>query len=225
MASFIHRIEVHYKKDPRLQSRTERIRSLGILIEELHLIDIYTIATSSRDFSRNELAALGAQLINPVVQEYTIDTATQAVFDYAIEVGFLPGVTDNVGTTARQTIEDYFAMSFCEGETVYTSQLFFVCGNLPAATIQKLASTLANPLVNRVLIKTRQEYGSIGMDPVVPLVCLHELPTAETVDLDLDDAELTTLGKEGIIDPLTGQRRGPLALDLAQLHTIHEYFS
>ena len=54
--------------------------------------------------------------------------------------------------------------------------------------------------MNRVLIKTRQEYGNKGMDPVVPLVRLHELPTAETVDLDLDDGELTTLGKEGIID-------------------------
>ena len=63
------------------------------------------------------------------------------------------------------------------------------------------------------------------MDPVVPLVRLHELPTAETVDLDLDDGELTRLGKEGIIDIPTGQRRGPLALDLAQLHTIRDYFS
>ena len=128
-----------------------------------------------------------------------------------------PGVTDNVGTTARQTIEDYFSMKFCEGKP-FIHRSFFVCGNLSATALQKLASTLANPLVNRVLIKTRQEYGSNGMDPVVPLVCLHELATAETVDLDLDDAELMKLGKEGIIDPLTCQRRGPLALDLAQAH-------
>ena len=92
MDSFIHRIEVHYKSDPRLQSRTDRIRSLGFPIGELHLIDIYTIATGSRDFSKDELAQIGAQLINPVVQEYTVDTATMAVFDYAIEVGFLPGL-------------------------------------------------------------------------------------------------------------------------------------
>ena len=58
----------------------------------------------------------------------------------------------------------------------------------------------------------------------MPSVCLHELPTAETVDLDLDDRELARLGKEGIIDCLTGQRRGPLALDLAQLHAIRDYF-
>jgi phosphoribosylformylglycinamidine synthase len=63
------------------------------------------------------------------------------------------------------------------------------------------------------------------MDTFVPYVRLHELPTAEAVDLDLDDADLARLGKEGILDPLTGQRRGPLALDLAQLHAIRGYFS
>ena len=155
-----------------------------------------------------------------------VDEATRANFDYAIEVGFLPGVTDNVGNTARQTIEDYFSMKFAEGEAVYTSQLFFVCGRLPADSLQKLASTLANPLVNRVHIKTRQEYGISGHGPGRARVShLHELPTAEPVDLNLDDQDLARIGKEGIIDPQTGQRRGPLALDLAQLHAIRDYFA
>jgi len=225
MDSFIHRIEVHYKKDPRLQSRTDRIRSLGIPVKELHLIDIYTIATSSRDFTNDELSAIGAQLINPVVQEYTIDRATKAVFDYAIEVGFLPGVTDNIGTTAKQTIEDYYSIRLCEGESVSSSQLFFVSGILSHDALQKLVSTLANPLVNRVHVKAFREYNDTGMDPIVPHVRLSELPTAEFVDLDLDDRNLARLGKEGIVDKGTGQRRGPLALDLAQLHAIRVYFS
>ena len=224
MASFVHRIEVHYSSDPRVKTRTDRVRTLGFPLEELHQVDVYTIATSSRDFTRDELSAIGGQLANPVVQEFTVDEPTIAVFDHAIEIGFLPGVTDNVGTTARQTIEDYFQFRFSPGEAVYSSQLFFVRGNLPAASIRHLASTLANPLVNRIHIKTRQEYGSKGMDPVVPLVALHELPTSETVDLEIGDAELTRIGKEGIPDPVTGLPRGPLALDLPQLHAIRNYF-
>ena len=125
MTSYVHRIEVHYTVDPRLTVRTDRIRSLGFPVDKVHLIDVYTLATSSRDFTPDELSQISGQLINPVVQEYTVDKATTAVFDYAIEVGFLPGVTDNVGTTARQTIEDFFSMKFCEGEAVYTSQTFF----------------------------------------------------------------------------------------------------
>ncbi len=168
MTSFIHRIEVHYKQDPRLKSRTDRIRSLGIPVRELHLIDIYTIATSSRDFTHDELCRIGSQLINPVIQEYTIDSATTAGFDYAIEVGFLPGVTDNVGTTAKQTIEDFYSIRFKEGEGVYSSQLYFIFGKLSGNSLQKLTATLANPLVNRLHIRTFEEYGSKGMDPFVP---------------------------------------------------------
>jgi phosphoribosylformylglycinamidine synthase subunit PurSL len=223
--AYVHRIEVRYKIDPRLKVRTDRIRSLGFLIEELHLVDVYTISTSSRDFTPAELHEIGSQLINPVVQEFCVDEATNANFDHAIEVGFLPGVTDNVGTTARQTIEDYFAMKFADGEAVYTSQLYFVRGQLPAETLQKLGSTLANPLVNRIRLKSRQEYGSAGMGMIVPSVELHELPSAEPVNLDIPDKELARIGKEGIVDPQTGQRRGPLALDLAQLHAIRDYFT
>jgi phosphoribosylformylglycinamidine synthase len=224
MTSFVHRIEVHYTKDPRLKTRTDRVRALGFPVDELHLDDVYTIATSSRDFTRDELVQVAQQLVNPVVQEFTVDEPTLPLFDYAIEVGFLPGVTDNVGTTARQTIEDFLGMKFCEGEAVYSSQLYFVRGQMPRPVLDRLAATLANPLVNRVHIRTRQEYGQKGMDRVVPAVELHELATAEPVDLGISDAELAKLGKEGIPDPQTGQRRGPLALDLAQLHTIRDYF-
>jgi phosphoribosylformylglycinamidine synthase subunit PurSL len=224
MASFVHRIEVHYTKDPRLKTRTDRHRALGFLIDELQLADVYTIATETRDFTRDELGKIAGQLVNPVVQEFTVDEATKPLFDAAIEVGFLPGVTDNVGTTARQTIEDYLGIRFGEGEAVYSSQLYFVRGNLTAVALQQLAGTLANPLVNRVHIRTRQEYGQAGMERLVPSVELHELPVAGTVDLDLDDAALARLGKEGIEDPATRVRRGPLALDLAQLHAIRDHF-
>ncbi|MDD1690471.1 MAG: AIR synthase related protein [Methanoregula sp.] len=224
MASFVHRIEVHYTKDPRLKTRTDRIKSLGFPVDELHLTDVYTVATSARDFTRDELVQVAQQLVNPVVQEFTVDEATLPLFDYAIEVGFLPGVTDNVGTTARQTIEDFLGMKFAEGEAVYSSQLYFVRGRLAPEALRALAGTLANPLVNRVRTKTREEYGHTGMDRVLPHVELHELPTAGPVDLELDDAELAKIGKEGILDPQTGERRGPLALDLAQLHAIRDYF-
>lgn len=225
MASHVHRIEVHYSRDPRLQTRTERFRSPGVPLRELHLVDVYTIATSQRDFSPDELSQIGAQLSNPVVQRYSVDRPTiEAAFDHAIEVGFLPGVTDNAGTTAKQTIEDYFGFRFGEGEAVFSSQLYLVAGDLTPDSLQRLAAALANPLVNRVHMKSRDEYGETGMDTITPFVRLDELQAAGTVDLDLPDPDLARIGKEGIIDPETGERRGPLALDLAQLHAIRDYF-
>ncbi|KDE55933.1 AIR synthase-related protein [Methanoculleus sp. MH98A] len=224
MASYVHRIEVQYTRDPRLPTRTERFRSLGFPLRELHLVDVYTIATARRDFSPDELSQIGAQLSNPVVQRYSVDRPTEAEFDCAIEVGFLPGVTDNAGTTAKQTIEDYFGFRFGEGEAVFSSQLYLVCGDLTPESLQRLTAALANPLVNRVHVRSREEYGKKGMDAITPFVHLHDLQAAGTVDLDLPDAELARIGKEGITDPGTGERRGPLALDLAQLHAIRDYF-
>ncbi|WP_067072596.1 phosphoribosylformylglycinamidine synthase subunit PurL [Methanoculleus horonobensis] len=224
MASYVHRIEVQYTRDPRLPTRTERFRSLGFPLRELHLVDVYTIATARRDFSPDELSQIGAQLSNPVVQRYSVDRPTEAGFDYAIEVGFLPGVTDNAGTTAKQTIEDYFGFRFGEGEAVFSSQLYLVSGDLTPESLERLTVALANPLVNRVHVRSREEYGRKGMDAITPFVHLHDLQAAGTVDLDLPDAELARIGKEGILDPATGERRGPLALDLAQLHAIRDYF-
>ncbi|ABS54990.1 Phosphoribosylformylglycinamidine synthase [Methanoregula boonei 6A8] len=224
MASFVHRIEVHYSKDPREKTRTERIRALGFGIDVLQLVDVYTIATVKRDLLPAELDEIGARLTNPVVQDFVVDEATHALFDYAIEIGFLPGVTDNVGTTARQMVEDYLGITFGEGEMVSFSSLYLVRGRLSPEALAQLPATLANPLINRVSTKTRQEYGETGMDRIIPEVRLHEIPAAGIVDLSLPDEDLLRLGKEGISDPQTGQRRGPLALDLAQLHAIRNYF-
>ena len=102
--------------------------------------------------------------------------------------------------------------------------LYLIRGRLAPDALSQLASTLANPLINRVSTKTRQEYGETGMNRVVPQVRLHEIPAAGDVDLAIPAAELARLGKEGISDLRTGQRRGPLALDLDQLHTIRDYF-
>ena len=198
MASFVHRIEVHYKKDPREKIRTDRFRLLGFSIDELQLVDVYTVATARRDIQRDELAGDRRPAVtNPVVQDFVVDEATTALFDYAIEVGFLPGVTDNVGTTARQTIEDYLGIKFGDGEMVSSSELYFVRGRLAPDMLTRLAATLANPLVNRVSIKTLQEYGEEGMDRVVPQVRLHELPAAGTVDLAIPDRGSRTAGKGG----------------------------
>jgi phosphoribosylformylglycinamidine synthase len=57
----------------------------------------------------------------------------------------------------------------------------------------------------------------------IPVVHLDERPDADEVNLDIPDEELLRLGKEGIPDA-DGSRRGPLALDMASLEVIKDYF-
>ncbi|MFH2105679.1 MAG: AIR synthase-related protein [Candidatus Micrarchaeota archaeon] len=217
----MHRIEISYKIDARIKGRTEKLRSLGFNVDDVRLVEVYTI---SREFSHDQLVQLGEQLVNPVMQQFVIDKATHGDFGFAIEVGFLPGVTDNVGSTARQIVEDFFKVNFASEEGVYSSKLFLFKGNLSKEEMHKLGETLANPLIQRISVKTKEEYSDKGMGIVVPKVKLHEFPKAEEVDLEVSDEELARIGKEGIADKQTGQRRGPLALDLDYLHAIQAYF-
>src|SRR3989339_1076626 len=146
-----HRIEISYKIDSRIKSRTARIRSLGFNVDNVLLVEVYTI---SRNFSRPELEQVAEQLTNPVTQKYSIDSPTLAEFDFAVEVGFLPGVTDNTGNAAKQTIEDFFKIKFRDNEAVHSSQLFLFAGKLTEDEIQGLGTMLANPLIQRIHTKT-----------------------------------------------------------------------
>ena len=141
MDSFIHRIEVHYKSDPRLKSRTDRIRSLGFPIERTaphrYLYHRDGLAGFFKGRARTNRRTTH-QPRRPGIYHRYGDTAD---FDYAIEVGFLPGVTDNVGTTARQTIEDFFSMRFWRGNRSTLAALF--CMREPVSGLT--AETRLNP--------------------------------------------------------------------------------
>ena len=65
-------------------------------------IEVYTIAG---ELSADELReAAEGPLSDPVIQEFTVNKPLAKSFDWLIEVGFRPGVTDNVGKTAREAI-------------------------------------------------------------------------------------------------------------------------
>src|SRR3989344_2441797 len=134
---------------------------------------------------------------------------------YAIEIGFHPGVTDNVGRTAKQTIEDCLDRKLKDSEGVYTSLVLFLDGSPREKEIAAMALELHNPLIERARIFSKGE----DIPVFVPRVELHEHVAADEVDLDIEESEPTRIGKEGIADH-DGTRRGPLALSLTSMKTI-----
>jgi phosphoribosylformylglycinamidine synthase subunit PurSL len=212
-----HRIEVSTKvNDTRSEVLTKKIGFEAIAL------DIYTI---DKSFNHHELAKIADMLSNPVSQSFVIDNPTKpSNFDWVLEIGFLPGVTDNVGTTARESIEDLLKVKFSEKEDVYTSQLIFIKGDLTEEKVRKIGESIANKLIQRIHVKSHEKYaGDHGMGIIIPKVKLHEEIHIDEVDLDIDKEELLKLGKEGILDK-DGTRRGPLALDEPSLCVIQEYF-
>ncbi len=221
-----HRIEVGFRvSDTRASARTTQLAQLsfGNALKEVFIVDVYTL---DKDFSDEDLQKIGSALANPVLQDFSVDEAYSVPeFDWAIEIGFLPGVTDNVGHTAQEITENLLDVEFDGQEAVYSSQITYVKGDLTREQAQEIGESMANKLIQRITIKSSDEWKSSGgMDMLVPRVNLHHEPQVDEVDLDIPDEELIKLGKQGVPNA-DGSRRGPLALSLDYLHTIKDYFT
>ncbi|MDO8522258.1 MAG: AIR synthase-related protein [bacterium] len=215
-----HRIAVSSKReDSRARSYLHRLKTVfpAVALSSVATSSVYTIEAK---LSPKELERLAQRLANPLTEQYSIgDIPAPENFAYAIDIGYLPGVTDNVGKTARETIEDCLGRRFAKGESVYSSLFLFLSGNISKNDAEAMARELHNPLIERASIY------AAGSDfkMVVARVLLHEHTAVDEVNLDTDDAELSRIGKEGIANA-DGTRRGPLSLSLKQLNVIRDYF-
>jgi phosphoribosylformylglycinamidine synthase len=188
----------------------------------MQVTDVYTV---NKKFSNDEKRKIGQMLINPVIETASLDAShPPAHFDQVIELGFLPGVTDNLGHTVIESIEDLLKTAFkIPEENVYSSQLLFLEGvNEDAA--QAIGKLFTNPLIHRVQVRSAVEFKAKGgMDLVIPKVDLHYEPKADTVSFDIEDEQLVEIGKKGIPNE-DGTFRGPLAMRLSYLKTIQAYY-
>lgn len=204
--------EINYK-DGRAVQIENWFSSRGIKVH-IRVIDVYT---SENPVANN--AAFTASLANPVVQ---VINPVLENFDYALEIGFLPGVTDNVGSTASELLK----LSGAENDNAcYSARLYLLSGKIDRADIDDLADYLSNRLIQRATIKSAEEFKRDGgMGIVVPKVQIgNQGAVADSVNLDISDAELEKLGKDGIPNA-DGSRRGPLGLSLLYLKAIQDYF-
>jgi phosphoribosylformylglycinamidine synthase len=133
-----------------------------------------------------------------------------------VEVGFKPGVTDNVGNTARTVVQDLIDRPLTFLEAVYTStQYFFRGARLSRADVERMArDMLANPLIHKIQICSRDEWASAPVDASVPAIREKAEIRLGTYDLSVSDAELQRISSEGI-----------LSLSLEEMHAIRDHFA
>ncbi|MBN1501493.1 MAG: phosphoribosylformylglycinamidine synthase [Spirochaetes bacterium] len=218
-----YRIEVYPAiPDNRGKSVKKRFEKIGIFTDSIIIADNYLI---NADFTEKEITLLADRLANPVTQKYAVNKQLSELnFDVAVEIGFLPGVTDNVAHTVTDIIYDSFKDKTKQDDLVFTTKTFFISGSLTSGQIKEIASELYNPLIQRETVLTAAEYKSSGgFSRLIPVVNVHEDGDVSSIDLNLSDVELTELGKSGIMDS-ENSRRGPLALDLESMKVIKKYF-
>lgn len=180
----------------------------------VRVVDVYTSENGAADNDNFK-----SSLANPITQKINAELGD---FSWALEIGFLPGVTDNVGHTAEELLK----LSGGQNDNAcFSSRLYIIKGDITKCDVEELASHLSNSLIQRATIKSFDEFQKDGgMDVVVPKVSLHNVDAAaDKVDLNVSDAELEELGKAGIKNA-DGSRRGPLGLSLHYLKAIKEYF-
>ncbi len=218
-----YRIEVFHKiTDPRGEVLARKLRDLGFPVDRVFITDNYFV---NADITREDANRAGELLSQPVIQDYTVNSPhIPGDFICAAEIGFLPGVTDNVSHTVRESIEDLLKTDLDREKSVFSSVTYFFQGSLAPEMADDLVMELHNPLIERCTLLAKEEYlarGGMGYD--LPVVHITDSSRADRVDLDLPDDQLMEIARHGIQDG-DGSRRGPLALDLPSMHVIKDYF-
>jgi len=206
-------------KDGIRDARGERVRHeigehLGVELEEVRTIDVYTV---DADLNEPDIAAAASgPFSDPVIQETAINCPLARDFDVLIEVGFRPGVTDNVGRTAKEALQYLVGRRFTPEEGVYTSVQYLLKGEISLELAERIAADfLANGLIQRWTIVTASEFDQErGVTTVVPRVTSDVKPEVRTIDLNVSDEELLRISRDGM-----------LALTLEEMQTIQAHFN
>jgi len=209
--------------DTRSNVLLSKLKKDSFDVSNIFIIDVYTIA---KEFDSTQKGKIADMLTNKVFEEYKLNTPNvKADFDYAIEIGYLSGVTDNLGRTTIQAIEDLFKIKFkIPDEDVYSSKVVFIKGNIEKKDAEKIALELCNPIIQRIHIKSKDEFEKDnGMDIIIPKVIIQTSATVTKVDLDISDKELNIIGQKGVPNE-DGTCRGPLALRPSYMKVIQSYF-
>lgn len=216
-----HRIEIsplpQWREARGEGTKAQIINFLKIDIDKVLTRDVYTISANVSDEESVKIASL---LVNPVLQGYKSDETKSANFvelekpDFLVIIGFKPGVTDNVGRSAKAAISDILGRKLADDEYVFSSVEYLLYGkSLNAEKVKKIASgLLGNELIQSITVLTGEEAAkSIPMN--LPIIEGCTTGAVNEYDLDVSDEELMAIS-----------RKGTLALTLEEMKVIQGYF-
>lgn len=208
------RIEVGFKKgmrDALGESIKKRIREdLSINVDSVRTIEVYTFDAA---LSTGQVKLLGEKLFADHVIQVFSDKPLASDFSWLIEVGYRPGVTDNVGATAKKASEDVLKTSI---QGVYFSRQYLISGDITKEDASNIAGgLLANSLIERWKIISFGEFDKEkGIHLQLPVVTGKHTPSVTTTDLDISDNELKELSRQRLF-----------ALEISELKVIRDYFA
>jgi phosphoribosylformylglycinamidine synthase len=188
-------------------------KDLGLKVDSVRLIKVFLLDGLSQE-QVGRVVAMGL-LHDPVIQQASLKPLASD-FDWILEVGYRPGVTDNEGRVARETLTTGLELPKAQAPEVFTAVQYLIRGDVGREDVRRMATDLlANELIERFAIKSSAEWSiepGFRADP--PRVTGRSSDAVEVVALSgMDDEALKQVSQERV-----------LALSLAELDTIRAYY-
>lgn len=189
---------------------------LDMDVRGVRIVNVFTLEGVSQE--QVDLALERAALHDPVLHEVSL-TPLARDFDWVIEVGFRPGVTDNEGRTAKETLGVVLGLSKQDLESVkvYTSKQYLIEADMSEADIQHIAKDLlANELIQRYEYKSAATWAA---DPG------FEAKAARVTGKASDEVAVIPLSTMSDDEMMDFSRANTLALSLKEMHIIRDYYA
>ena len=202
-------------KDARGDGAVGSIRTfLGLAVDAARTRTVYKIHAP---LSAAEVEMVREELTDPVIELSAVGRLeADAPFDWLLTTGFRPGVTDNVGRTAKTAIEDILGRKLADADAVYTeTQYFLVAPALDHDAVHHIGTDLlANELIETIRVQSADEWHAAEPDLAIPIIEGEPSLRVREYDLQVSDDELLRISAEGI-----------LSLGLDEMHAIRDYFA
>ncbi|MFP3949615.1 MAG: phosphoribosylformylglycinamidine synthase subunit PurL [Candidatus Micrarchaeia archaeon] len=205
----MRRIEVKPRgslRDPASATLKKDIGAMtGKDIADLMITKSYTIDAQLSD---EEMERLGKELFaDTIAEEYTYREPAY-LHTWRIEVGLLPGMTDNVGRTASTAVQDVLG----KRPDVYFSKVYYVDGEFEDETVldEIAEKLLANKMIERWRVFSPEQ---TEFSPFPAKVELEHTPKVEKINMDVSAGELEEMSRKRL-----------LALSPEEMEGIKEYY-
>ena len=189
------------------------IEYFGFSIEKIQTRDVFSIVA---EITETDAEKMLKSMTNPVIQDSILGESDKFDFDWIIIIGFLPGVTDNVATTAKSLLCDTISRQLKSNEHIFSSIEYLVSApQLNSDQIRMVAENLlANPIIQSINCLSKAELKKNGIPFNKPVFLDSCNIHVEDIEIDIPDDNLIRLSKDRC-----------LALSLKEMRQIKQYFT
>ncbi len=217
----IFRLEVGLKRemtDPEGKALLKRIESdFGLkTLNSIRVLRTYLFDIKNGSIELIENFAKNV-VCDPVTEYYSVgEYEPSEQFDWIVETGFLPGVTDNESRTAMWALKTFSKMEFDPEDNIFSGKKYLFYGEIDHNAIELVVSgLLINKLIQRFTLISGTEWrNGKKVGNKIPKVIAGTKPKTEIININVEDKELDNISKSRI-----------LALSIEEMKAVKAYYS